>query len=309
MNQARNPGRVVGFWYLLLVLGGPLRLIYIPNKLFVHDNAAATAGNIAAHGWLFRFGMLSGLLGAVVLIFLVLAFYRLFKGVDQQLAVLLVIVGGVMPALINFVNVVSDAGALMVARGGGAGGADFLSVFDKPQRDALVMLFLRLHHHQIVAAEILWGLWLFPMGALVYKSRFLPRFIGVWLIVNGVAYVVLSFTGLFFPDYQDKVFTFSQPALFGELAIMLWLVIKSANPPALGQSAAAPPARADRGVPTSRTARNGTRAPARRLPRRRGARPTARTARCNRILKVYTSLVRQRKAEPNVSMSPRACAC
>src|SRR5467141_4764202 len=239
MSPARNPGRVVGFWYLLRVLGGPLRLIYIPNKLFVHGDAAATAGNLAAHEWLFRFGMLSDLFGAVVLIFLVLAFYRLFRGVDQQLAVLLVIVGGVMPALINFVNVVSDAGALMVARGGGAGaaaGADFLSVFDKPQRDALVMLFLRLHHHQVVAAEILWGLWLFPMGALVYKSRFLPRFIGVWLIINGVAYGVLSFSGLFFPDYQDKVFTLSQPALFGELAIMLWLVIKGAIPPALEQS-------------------------------------------------------------------------
>jgi hypothetical protein len=231
MSSARNPGRMVGVWYLLLVLLGPLRLIYIPNKLFVHGDAAATASNIAAHEWLFRFGMLSDLLGAVVLIFLVLAFYRLFKEVDQRLAVLLVIVGGVMPALINFVNVVSDAGALMVARSGGAGGADFLSVFDKPQRDALVMLFIRLHHHQIVAAEILWGLWLFPMGALTYKSGFLPRFIGVWLIINGVAYLVLSLTGLFFPDYQDKVFAFSQPALFGELAIMLWLLIKGAQSP------------------------------------------------------------------------------
>src|SRR2546429_347208 len=217
MSWTRNPGRVVGFWYLLLVLGGPLRLIYIPNKLFVHDNAAATASNIAAHEWLFRFGMLSDLFGAVVLIFLVLAFYRLFKGVDQQLAVLLVIVVG-------------DAGAFMVAGGGGAGGFDFLSVFDKPQRDALVLLFLRLHHAQIVAAEILWGLWLFPMGALAYKSRFLPRFIGVWLIINGAAYIVLSLTGLFFPDYQNKVFAYSQPALFGELAIMLWLVFKGASP-------------------------------------------------------------------------------
>jgi len=233
MSWTRNPGRVVGFWYLLLVLGGPLRLIYIPNKLFVHDNAAATASNIAAHEWLFRFGMLSDLFGAVVLIFLV-------KDVDQQLAVLLVIVGGVMPALINFVNVVSDAGALIVARSGsgsgGGGGADFLSVFDKPQRDALVLLFLRLHHAQIVAAEILWGLWLFPMGALAYKSRFLPRFIGVWLIINGVAYIILSLTGLFFPDYQDKVFAYSQPALFGELAVMLWLVFKGANPPVVQQS-------------------------------------------------------------------------
>ncbi len=228
MSWARNPGRVAGFWYLLLVLLGPLRLIYIPNKLFVHGNAAATAGNIAAHELLFRFGILSDLCGAVVLIFLVLAFYRLFKGVDQQLAVLLVIVGGVMPALIIFVNVVNDAGALMVAQSGG-GGADFLSVFEKPQRDALVMVFVRLHHAQIVAAEILWGLWLFPMGALAYKSGFMPRFIGVWLIINGVAYVVLSLTGLFFPDYQDKVFAYSQPALFGELAIMLWLVFKGAG--------------------------------------------------------------------------------
>src|SRR5260370_8998 len=236
MSWTRNPGRVVGFWYLLLVLGGPLRLIYIPNKLFVHDNAAATAGNIVAHEWLFRFGMLSDLFGAVVLIFLVLAFYRLFKGVDQQLAVLLVIVGGVMPALINFVNVVSDAGALMVARSGGAGGADFLSVFDKPQRDALVLLFLRLHHAQIVAAEILWGLWLFPMGALAYKSRFLPRFIGVWLISNGVAYIVLSVRGLSFPDYQDRVFASPPPALFGGRAIMLWLVLRGATPPVLQQS-------------------------------------------------------------------------
>src|SRR5438876_10487255 len=179
MSSARNPGRVVGYWYLLLVLLGPLRLIYIPNKLFVQGNAAATASNIAAHEWLFRFGMLSDLCGAVVLIFLVLAFYRLFKGVDQQLAVLLVIVGGVMPALISFVNVVSDAGALIVARGVGAGGAGFLSVFDQAERDGLVMVVLRLHQHQIVAAEIAWGLWLFPMGALAYQSRFLPRFLGV----------------------------------------------------------------------------------------------------------------------------------
>src|SRR2546430_12231919 len=167
MSWTRNPGRVVGFWYLLLVLGGPLRLIYIPNKLFVHDNAAATASNIAAHEWLFRFGILSDLLAAVVLIFLVLAFYRLFKGVDQQLAVLLAIFGGVMPGVIALVNVVNDAGALMVGWGGGA---DVLSVFDKPQRHALVMVYVRLHHHQIVAAEILWGMWLFPMGALTYKS-------------------------------------------------------------------------------------------------------------------------------------------
>jgi hypothetical protein len=221
MNSTHNPGRVAGLWYLLLCVIGPLRLIYIPSKLFVRGNATATVNNIAAHEWLFRFGMVGDLVGAVILIFLVLAFYRLFREVDQYLAVLVMILGGVMPALIYFVNVVSDAGALMIVRG-----PDFLSVFDKPQQDALVILLLRLHDQQITAAEILWGLWLLPLAILVYRSRFLPRFLGVWLVINGFAYVIMSFTGELFPQYQDKVFIISQPALFGELALMLWLVIK-----------------------------------------------------------------------------------
>ncbi len=237
MSSTRNPGRVAGFLYLLLVLAGPIRLIYIPSKLFVHGNAAATASNIAAHEWLFRFGIVSDLFCAVILIFLTLAFYRLFKGVDQNLAVLVVIFGGVMPALISFVGVVSDAAALMLVRG-----ADFLSVFDKPQRDALAMLFLRLHDHQNTAAEILWGLWLFPLAILTYRSRFLPRFLGVWLTINGFAYVILSFTGELLPQYQNKVFILSQPALFGEVAFMLWLVIKGAKPPALDAAASSSPA-------------------------------------------------------------------
>jgi len=227
MSATRNPGRAAGFWYLLLVVIGPLRLIYIPTKLFVRGNATATVNNIAAHEWLFRFGIVGDLACGVILIFLVLAFYRLFKGVDQNLAVLVVIFGGVMPALLDFVGVVSDAAALMVVRGG-----DFLSAFDKPQRDALAMVFLKLRDHQNTAAEILWGVWLLPLGLLVYRSRFLPRFLGVWLAIGGFAYVILSLTGELLPQYQGKVFTYSQPAFFGELAIMLWLLIKGAKPPA-----------------------------------------------------------------------------
>jgi hypothetical protein len=228
---------VAGLWYLLLTVIGPLRLIYIPSKLIVDGNAAATVNNIAAHERLFRFGIVADLAGAVVLIFLVLAFYRLFKGVDQNLAALVVIFGGVMPAVINFVSVVGDLGALMAVRGG-----DFLSVFDKPQRDALAMLFLSLRDHQNTAAEILWGMWLFPLAMLVYRSRFLPRFLGVWLAINGFAYVMLSLTGVLWPQYQDKVFNYSQPALFGEVALMLWLVIKGARPPAADVVRASPAA-------------------------------------------------------------------
>lgn len=237
MSSIRNPGRVAGLWYLALTVVGPIRLMYIPSKVFVHGNAAATANNIAAHQLLFRLGIVADLICAVILIFLVLAFYRLFKGVDQNLALLVVILGGVMPALLYFVGVVSDSGALVCVRD-----ADFLSVFDKPQRDALAMLFLHLRDDQNTAAEILWGLWLLPLALLVYRSRFLPRFLGVWLMINGAAYVLVSLTGELFPQYQDKLFTYLMPALVGEVAIMLWLVIKGARPQPLHAAAASSPA-------------------------------------------------------------------
>jgi len=67
-------------------------------------------------------------------------------------------------------------------------------------------------------------------GRGVYKSRFIPRFLGVWLIINGFAYVVISFTALLLPQYEDKVFNGAFPVLLGEMAIMLWLVIKGARP-------------------------------------------------------------------------------
>ena len=231
MRIARNPGRVAGLWYLLLIIVGPLRLIYIPSKLFVHDNAAATVNNIAAHEFLFRMGIASELAGAVILIFLTFAFYRLFVAVDRTLATLVVILGGVMPAVIYFVGVVDDFGTLMVVRR-----ADFLSVFVGPQRDALAMLFLKLRDAQNTAAEVLWGVWLFPLAVLVYKSRLVPRFLGVWLAIGGAAYLAISVAGTLWPQYQGTVFTISQPATFCEIALTLWLVIKGTKPRVLGAS-------------------------------------------------------------------------
>jgi Domain of unknown function (DUF4386) len=223
-----NPGRTAGIWYLLLILIGPLRLLYIPSKLIVDENAAATVNNIAAHQLLFRLGMVSELLDALMLIFLVLAFYRLFEKVDRHLSMLVVVLGGLMPAAMYLVNVTTDAGALMIVRG-----ADFLSVFDKPQQDALALVLLRLHDHLFTATLLLAGAWLFPLGILVYRSRFLPRLVGVWLLIGGAAWLVMCFTGFLAPQYQDKEFALFQPAFLGEIALMLWLVIKGAKPPAI----------------------------------------------------------------------------
>jgi Domain of unknown function (DUF4386) len=232
MHPTKKNARVAGLLYLSLMTA-PLRLVYIPSTLFVSGNATATANNIAAHETLFRLGIVSDLFTGTMAIFLTLALYRLLKEVDHGLAVLMVILGSLMVTPIYFVNTLNDVGALLFARG-----ADFLSVFDKPQRDALAMLFLRLHHHGVLANEIFWGLWLFPFGLLVYRSRFLPRILGVWLMINCFAYLAISFTGFLLPQYEGMVFNSAFPAMLGELAIMLWLLIKGAKVQPLAAAAA-----------------------------------------------------------------------
>ncbi len=224
MTSLSKNARVAGLIYVVGSLVAVVRLIYIPNTLIVSENATATVNNIARHELLFRLGILSQLLTGALWIFVTLALYRLFKGVDRRLAVLMVILGSLMQVPIFFVNSVNDAAALMFVRG-----TDFLSLFDKPQRDAFAMLFLNLHHQCDLANEIFWGLWLLPFGLLVYRSRFLPRVLGVWLMIACFGYLASSFTGILFPAYEDNVINYTQPVLLAEVAIMLWLIIMGAK--------------------------------------------------------------------------------
>lgn len=224
MTALSKNARIAGLLYIVSSLFGLVRLIYIPNTLIVDGDASATANNIAGHEMLFRFGIVSYLICSTLWIFVVLALYRLLKGVDQPLAVLMVILGGLMIVPIFFVNAANDAGALLFARG-----ADFLSVFDKPQRNAFVMVFLHLHHQLDLVWAITGGLWLIPLGLLVYRSGFLPRFLGVWLIIACFGYLAFSFTGFLFPAYEDKVWRLVQPVLLAEVALMLWLLIMGAR--------------------------------------------------------------------------------
>jgi hypothetical protein len=232
MPLSRNPGRVAGLLYLLLVVLGPIRLIYIPSRLLATENPAIISQNLAAHALLFRTGIASEIVLAVVGVILTLAFYRLFEAVNRYAAVLVVLLGGVVPAVIDFFIAAFDLQALEIARG-----AEFLSAIDKTHQDAMVGLLISLGNHSNTAAELLWGAWLFPLGFLVYKSRFLPRFIGIWLYVNGAAYIALCFTGIFAPPYQSKVFTYSTPLTLAEIVLMLWLVIRGARPPMAALSA------------------------------------------------------------------------
>jgi len=225
MHPLKKAARIAGAIYLSMVVTGPFSLIYVPNKLIVRGNAAATADNILAHQTMFRLSILADLVGQVIFICLAIALYRLLGGVNKIWAALMVAFV-LVSAAVGFVNTLNDIAALLLFRG-----ADFLTIFDKPQRDALGMLFVRLHSQGILIDEMFWGLWLFPFGLLVYRSGFLPRFIGVWLMINCFGYVVLSVTALFFPAYYETAFKMAQPVLFGELAIMLWLLIKGAKVP------------------------------------------------------------------------------
>jgi hypothetical protein len=227
---------VAGCLYLLLGFS-VFRPIYIAGKLIVREDAAATAMNIATHELLFRVGIVTDLLAGISCIFVALALYQVLKGVDQKLGVLMVILGGLMPCVIDFLNVLNDIAAVLLVHG-----EHFLSLFGESQQAALAMLFLRVHDHGMLINGIFAGLWLFPFGILVFRSVFIPRLIGVGLIINGFAYLIISFTGLLVPNYVDRVSRVVSPALLGEGAIMLWLLIKGANPQPLrteGSSSAA----------------------------------------------------------------------
>ena len=170
MSSTKNPGRFAGMLYLLTSIIVAFAIIYVPSKLIVTGNTAATANNITACETLFRLGIAAELIGQAGFIFVALALYDLFTGVSRRQASLMVtlIVVSIPIAFLNEVNAIA---ALVLVRG-----ADFLSVFEKPQRDALAMLFL---------SCIITDLWLpkyfgslaLSARLLVYRSRFLPRFL------------------------------------------------------------------------------------------------------------------------------------
>ena len=223
MHPTDKAARIAGAVYLSMILTAPFSLIYVPGKLIVRGNAAATADNLLTHETMFRLSILGDLVGQVIFICLAIALYRLLNSVNKIWAGTMVAFV-LISAAIGFLNTLNNIAALILFHGG-----DFLAVIDKPQRDALAMLFVRLHSHGHFINEIFWGLWLFPFGLLVFQSGFLPRILGVWLMINCFGWLALSIMALFFPTYYDAAFRMAQPVLFGELAIMLWLLIKGAK--------------------------------------------------------------------------------
>ena len=222
MTSLKKTARVAGLWYLTFTLG-PFYLLYVPSKTIVHNDAAATAIKVIAHERLFRLGLLAETLGAVVFIGLALALYRLFEDVDRHRARQMVGLVLVSAALI-LTGVIFNATALDVFSGG-----DAWKALDQHTRETIGMLLIRLHGQSNGVNEVFWGLWLMPFGWLVVRSKFLPRWLGYWLLVDGVCWVIYAVTSFLAPEFDDLLFKVFQPAFFAELAMMLWLLIAGAK--------------------------------------------------------------------------------
>jgi len=216
--------RTAGFLYLLALPFMFYSFLYVTSNLIVPGDAATTANNIMASEGLFRSGIVSWLIGQTVFMLLPLVLYKLLKPVNKNHALLMVIFL-LVSVPIAFINELNQFAVLLLLSG-----ADYLTVFTADQLQALVMLFLDLHELGGVIAGIFWGLWLFPYGYLVYKSGFLPRILGVLLIIGSFGYVIDSLTSLLFPSYAAIVSQIALvPNFISEFALMLWLLIKGVN--------------------------------------------------------------------------------
>ena len=225
-GKVQRQARAAGLLYVVMALFAPISILYVPSKVIVSGNATATADNIRAFEGLFRIGIASELFHQALAVFLLLALYRLFKPVNETHAKLMLILGSLVSVPIMFVNVLNDVAALVLVSG-----ADFLSVFDRPERDALAYLFVQLHGYGITVASVFWGLWLFPFGMLVIRSGFIPRFLGYLLMAAGVGYLASAFATLTLPRYADLVSKIALPLELGELPIIVWLAIWGARRP------------------------------------------------------------------------------
>jgi hypothetical protein len=222
VHTLKSTARRAGWLYLSIVLLAPFALIYVPNHVIVPGDAVATAAKIHASEGLFRAGIAFGLMSDVVWILVSLALYHLFVHVDRRLALTMATLS-LISVPISFLDRLNQIGALVLLSG-----ADFLTVFTEPQRQALAMLFLKLYGQGILIVEIYWGLWLVPFGILIWKSGWIPKIFGILVLLAGAGYVVASVGTLLFPASRDALDTLTSVLGFGELPIVLWLAIVGA---------------------------------------------------------------------------------
>lgn len=217
-HSINRTARLAGGLYLASMPFAIFGFFYVPSALLMPGDAATTSRNIMASEWLFRSGTVSWLLSHIIFIFQVLVLYRLLKPVNKDHAVLMVVLA-LLSIPIVFLNEVNHLAVLQVLRRAEDG------TLIASQVQGQVMLFLDMRQSGILVAQVFYGLWLLPLGALVFRSGFLPRILGVLLVIAAAGYLIDSGTQLLFPGLPTiSLFTF-----IGELLFPLWLVVKGMN--------------------------------------------------------------------------------
>lgn len=217
--------RVAGFLLLLLVLLGPFSLIYVPSTLIVPGDATVTADNIRASGWLFRLGIVSDSLIFLIEIVLTVLLYVLLRPVSRTLSLVAAFARLAM-AVIQGINLLPYfVVALLLLSGAG-----YLTVFEPDQVDALALLFLNAHQYVVYIWQLFFGLHLFVLGYLVFKSGYFPRILGILVVVASLGYLIDGYGSILYPNYAE-IFgvVVGVGAIVGELPFFLWLLIKGVN--------------------------------------------------------------------------------
>ena len=225
MNSTKNTARLAGLlWFLSAVTGG-LGLSYVRSSAIVGGDAAATAASIVASESLFRAAIVSSLLSQIFLFFVGLTLFHLFKEVSKVLATVC-LTSGMMTVAIAVVNTLNLFGALLVSSQ-----PDYLKAFNPEQLNAMAMIFLRLANSGQGLLEIFWTPYFFSFGLLIVRSRFLPKILGILLMIMSVGFAINIITKFLIPQFYPAIFTQLAMGLgaLGGIPTILWLLIKGAK--------------------------------------------------------------------------------
>jgi hypothetical protein len=227
MNSTRNTARLAGLLWVLTAATAGFSLIYVRPKLIVFGDAAATVNNIIAFESLFRAAIASSILSQIFALFFGLTIFRLFKGVNKTLTMVF-LTSLLVGACVWVVNSLSNLGALTLVTN-----PDYVRAFQPDQLNAIAMTFLRMNNYGIGLGEIFTALYLFSFGLLIIRSGYMPRILGILLMIGACAFPINTFTKIFIPQFYPALITRLTMVLnaFGPPATMLWLLIKGVDAP------------------------------------------------------------------------------
>src|SRR3982074_2328999 len=223
-TSPRQLARMAGALYLINIVGGAFALSIVPAMVLVAGNAAATAHNIQTHELLYRSGLVAHVLVTVTNVPLARIFYELFKVVNRRLALRDVSFTLVATA-IEAAGLVNQFAPLVLL-----GSGPYASALPAAQLQALAYMPSALASVDYNIHTVFFGFDILLMAYLVLRSRFLPRAIAILLAIDGVAYLVYSFTAMLAPGFASQLVPWIQlPALFGEGSLCLWLLVAGVN--------------------------------------------------------------------------------